>query len=162
MQKHPDENTAKNAANYVHDECSFIANELVKRATAKGYNVVIDGTGSNPVKVKKQVEDAHKAGYTVKAHYVNTPLETALDNNRKRFYKDDIEDRRWVPESVLKEAHKSVSKNWDSVSKLFDDVELLYNDGKNTPKVLAFRDKSGNMKVQDQKLYKEFIDKGDD
>jgi len=153
-----DDNQAKRAAGYVHEESSLLAKEITRRAIDKGCSIVIDGTGSNPKKIEQQVEAARQKGYQINGHYVNTPFETAMSNNKKRF--ENPGEKRWVDEEVLKHAHVSVSKNFESVLPLFDKMTLYHNDGKSTPVVIANYEKNGMLEVRDSALYQSFLGKG--
>jgi predicted kinase len=157
---HPDPDTAKTAAGYVHQESSILANEITRRALKEGYTVVLDGTGSNPKKVKKQLALARRRGYDTQGHYVNTPFETALNNNQKRF--DNPKEKRWVGPDILQEAHQSVSANFEKLAPLFNTMELLHNDGKSLPKVIATSSRKSKIEVGDKDLYDAFLRKGDE
>jgi predicted ABC-type ATPase len=98
-------------------------------------------------------------GYKVHGHYVNTPFETALANNQKRF--NDPKERRYVPEEILKHAHVQVSKNFEKLTDLFDEMSLYYNDGKNMPIKIASKQQSDILRVQDGEKYKDFLKKGE-
>lgn len=59
--------------------------------------LVIDGTGKNFNKIKKQAEELKKLGYDISMIFVNTNLETALDRNaaRERSLPDDVVKKMW-------------------------------------------------------------------
>ena len=64
----------------------------------KGRNgIVIDGTGKDYAKIKKQVDMLRSVGYAVHMIFVNTDLETALDRNkmRPRSLPDDKVEKMW-------------------------------------------------------------------
>lgn len=62
--------------------------------------LIIDGTGANPEKILKQKKQLEDLGYDTHMVVVNTPLETALENNKKRA--------RTVPEDIVKADWHSV------------------------------------------------------
>ncbi len=73
--------------------------------------LVIDGTGKNYAKIKKQVDELRQLGYAVKMIFVNTDLETALDRNKMR--------PRSLPDAKVEEMWKDVQKNIGKFQGLF-------------------------------------------
>ena len=73
--------------------------------------LVIDGTGKDYAKIKKQVDELRSLGYAVKMVFVNTDLETALERNKKRS--------RSVPEEMVTKMWKEVQKNIGKFQGLF-------------------------------------------
>jgi|TARA_B110000977_G_C10861241_1_gene409855 predicted kinase len=59
--------------------------------------LVIDGTGKDYAKIKKQVDMVRALGYSVHMIFVNTDLETAQtrNNNRPRSIPDDMVAKMW-------------------------------------------------------------------
>jgi len=147
----------KEAAGFVHQESSILANRLVKMAVARGYNVVLDGTASDEKKTTAQAKLAREAGYKVEAHYVQCPLETAMAANIKRFH----ETGRYVPEDILVDAHKAVSENFAKLANkgIFDKVDLIQNDRQSPLKTIASAVKGSKLQVHDEAAYKAFEDK---
>lgn len=147
----------KEAAGFVHQESSIIANRLVKMAIARGYNVVLDGTASDVQKTTAQAKLAREAGYKVEAHYVQCPLETAMAANVKRFH----DTGRYVPEDILVDAHKSVSENFEKLANkgIFDKVDLIQNNRQSPLKTIANAVKGSKLQVHDEAAYKAFEEK---
>lgn len=157
-----DPKTSLGAADYVHKESSLVADMVTKAAMSKGVNIVMDGVASDPNKVGKQIAEAKKQGYTTNAHYIATPLEVAIEANRKRYYENkNLEERRMVPREVIVDAHRQVSKNFHELADLYDKVEVVTNDQKSPSKRIAYKDKSGKLIVTDQEAFQAFIDKKD-
>jgi dephospho-CoA kinase len=73
--------------------------------------IVIDGTGKDYSKIKKQVDMLREIGYAVKMVFVNTDLETAMDRNRNR--------NRSLPDAKVEEMWKDVQKNIGKFQGLF-------------------------------------------
>ena len=73
--------------------------------------IVIDGTGKDYAKIKKQVDMLRELGYAVKMVFVNTDLETAMDRNRNR--------NRSLPDAKVEEMWKDVQKNIGKFQGLF-------------------------------------------
>jgi len=65
--------------------------------------LIIDGTGKDADKLKKQSTQLKKLGYETAMIFVNTNLETALDRNRKRA--------RSLPDEMVKKMWKGVQDN---------------------------------------------------
>lgn len=73
--------------------------------------LVIDGTGKDVEKVKKQIAQVKKLGYDVAMIFVNTDLETALERNRQR--------ERSLPDAEVETYWKDVQKNVGAFQQLF-------------------------------------------
>jgi len=73
--------------------------------------LVIDGTGKDYAKIKKQVDLLRKIGYAVHMIFVNTDLETALDRNQNRD--------RSLPDAEVSKMWKDVQKNIGKFQGLF-------------------------------------------
>lgn len=83
----------------------------MKLALAGRLGLVIDGTGKDYNKIKKQVDELRKIGYAVKMIFVNTDLETALARNKAR--------PRSVPDELVQKMWKDVQKNIGKFQGLF-------------------------------------------
>ena len=68
--------------------------------------IVIDGTGKDYAKIKKQVDMLREIGYAVHMIFVNTDLDTALERNtmRPRSLPDDMVTKMW------KDVQKNIGK----------------------------------------------------
>jgi len=73
--------------------------------------LVIDGTGKDYGKIKKQVDDLRKLGYAVKMIFVNTDLDTSIMRNDKR--------PRSLPQQLVVKLWKEVQKNIGKFQGLF-------------------------------------------
>ena len=149
-----DEKTKMSAAGYVQQESSIIARAAVEYAMDLGYNVVFDGTASNPADVKKQTKKAKKCGMTTKGYYINAPIDVAVEYALSRYTKEG----RYVDPYVIINAHKNVSKNFEKVYKNYDYVSVINNDRKN-PLEVIFEYKNGERIVKNEAEYKKFLDK---
>ena len=74
-----------------------LTGKMLDRALAGRMGVVIDGTGKDYAKIKKQVDMMRGLGYAVHMIFVNTDLETALtrNNSRPRSLPDDMVAQMW-------------------------------------------------------------------
>lgn len=124
------------AATAAHEESSHIAAEILRRARAKGLNVVMDGTGDSgtekqerekygkvPKFVGKMI-DARDHGYNVRVFYVNAPTEVAEVRATKRAFREG----RWVPGVEIRQQHKGVSANAIRLSELAQEHKDLVQD----------------------------------
>jgi len=73
--------------------------------------IVIDGTGKEYDKIKKQKEALEQVGYDTYMVFVNTSLDTAMARNEKRA--------RTVPEKIVKDSWKAVQGNMGKFQSLF-------------------------------------------
>ena len=81
----------------LRDKAKAITGKKLERALEGRLGVVIDGTGKDYGKIKKNVEKLRQLGYAVHMIFVNTDLETALKRNDERprsLPADDVE-RMW-------------------------------------------------------------------
>lgn len=157
-----DPDISMGAANYVHEESSKITSMLTSAAMARGLNIVIDGVASNPEKLSKEIQTAKENGYSaVRAHYVATPTEVALASSRARYSDNpNKEERRYVPDEVILDAHRKVSANFSTLAGLFDSVEVVQNDRRTPVRRIAYKESGGEMQVLDPAAYQAFLDKG--
>ena len=86
--------------------------------------MIIDGTGHDFAKIKKQKDRAEKLGYDCYMVFVNTSLEVAKERNLKR--------ERVLPEDILVKSWKDVQENLGKFQGLF----------------------SGNLTIVDNTIYK--------
>ena len=87
--------------------------------------MIIDSTGSNFQKVKKQKKALEAAGYDTYMVFVMTSLETAQKRNKLRAEKGERE----LPEDIVKKSWKATRKNLGGLKALFGrDFALVYND----------------------------------
>jgi len=145
------------AAAFVHEESSFISKQILRAGGDARANVVLDGTGDGGfAKLRKKVSVLKDEGYTIKADYVTIPTDTAVSRSASRA----LETGRTVPESVIRETHASVSRDFKRAvdGGLFDEVRLWDNTG--AKPVLVFEMKGGKQTVHNQGLWKQFLDKG--
>lgn len=73
--------------------------------------MIVDGTGDDYEKIKKQKQYAESLGYDCYMVFVNTTLKVALERNRKR--------ERTLPDSLVQEIWKDVQSNLGRFQGLF-------------------------------------------
>ena len=123
---------------------------------------ILDGTSASKNQTIKLLKQLEQVGYDVLMLYVYTDLETALDNNQKRYEKakkEGKDDRSLLPGAVIR-TWKDVTKNFDLYKNEFDNFVSVANTGdsetmKNIKDILQtyvdpFQVKDGIPKTPDQ------------
>lgn len=124
------------AASFVHEESSTIAKKLLETANARGYNVVVDGTGdSTPGKFLQKIEAAQMGGRSARVVLVDIPTDLAVNRAMERAKKSG----RMVPEMEIRKVHKSVAQNFAQWQEIVDDWELWDNTADGPPVQAAKR-----------------------
>ena len=82
--------------------------------------VFIDGTGSDPDKIKITSENLRSLGYDTSMAFVNTALETALKRNQKRARK--------VPTEIVTQKWNEVQQNIGTLQSYFGNQNFLIVD----------------------------------
>ncbi len=103
----------------------------VKDAEKQGFmngklGMIIDSTGSNFQKVKKQKKQLEDAGYDTYMVFVMTSLDTALKRNTMRAEKGERE----LPEKLVAKSWKDTRKNMGGLKSLFGKNFALVNNDK--------------------------------
>lgn len=88
-----------------------LTGKIMFRALEGRNGIVVDGTGKDYAKIKKQVDMLREMGYAVHMIFVNTDLETALKRNRNR--------PRSLPDKEVEKMWKDVQKNIGKFQGLF-------------------------------------------
>lgn len=97
----------------VRAKSKALTGKKMERAVEGRLGLVIDGTGKDYAKIKKQVDMLRKVGYAVAMIFVNTDLDTALERNRNRS--------RSLPDPEVEKMWKDVQKNIGKFQNLFRD-----------------------------------------
>lgn len=97
----------------VRAKSKALTGKKMERAVEGRLGLVIDGTGKDYAKIKKQVDMLRKVGYAVAMIFVNTDLDTALERNRNRA--------RSLPDPEVENMWKDVQKNIGKFQNLFRD-----------------------------------------
>lgn len=151
---------AENAANYVHEESSWISKLIQRESAQRRYHTMLDGTGDGSVEsLTKKIKMMTDRGMTVRAKYATAEIATALERNYQRYIKTG---RRVLPEYV-RNVHRKVSEIVpEAIRKgVFDDFELYdMNKAGEAIKVATFTKKDG-LKILDNNLYGNFLAKAD-
>lgn len=148
------------AAAFCHEESSYLSKRILKEATKRSYNTMLDGTGNSSVQsVLKKVDIMRKDGRKVSANYVTCDTETAVQRNIERAKKTG----RLPPEAMLRACHKSVSKVVPELIKMgaFDKFNL-FDTNHPSGAVHVASAEGTKLTIHNQELWDRFIAKGHD
>jgi predicted ABC-type ATPase len=110
------------ASDLVHEESSYIAKRLARRAQADGKNVIWDITMSSQATTAGRIDQLRSAGYTrIQGIFVDIPVETAVARVDAR-HRDGQDDHRagkgfggrFVPAEVLE---RQADPDWGSLNR---------------------------------------------
>jgi len=106
----------------VRAKAKALTGKIMTRALEGRMGIVIDGTGKDYAKIKKQVDLLRTLGYAVHMLFVNTDLDTALERNRMRprSLADDLVTKMW----------KDVQKNIGKFQGLFRNRMIVIDNSK--------------------------------
>ena len=106
----------------VRAKAKALTGRQMKMALDGRMGIVIDGTGKDYAKIKKQVDMLRTIGYSVHMIFVNTDLDTALERNRMRprSLADDLVTKMW----------KGVQKNIGKFQGLFRNRMIIVDNSK--------------------------------
>ena len=88
--------------------------------------MVIDGTGKDYGKITKQASDLKQIGYDVYMIFVNTSLDVALANNKKRA--------RTLKDNIVKDSWNAVQKNMGKFQRYFGGTNFIIVDNNEVDK----------------------------
>ena len=88
--------------------------------------LVIDGTGKDYGKITKQASDLKQIGYDVYMIFVNTSLDVALANNKKRA--------RTLKDNIVKDSWNAVQKNMGKFQNYFGGRNFIIVDNNEVDK----------------------------
>jgi len=152
-------NKDPNAAEVVHEETSLLSKQLAREAGEGGYNVLLDGTGDgNIVGLEKKVSSMRAGGQRVVGIYATAPVEGAIARSLARAQRTG----RYVPESVIRETHKGVSRVLPEAIRrgLFDEFTVW--DTRVSPAVKIASGAKDKLTIHHAAWWKEFLAKGED
>jgi predicted kinase len=106
----------------VRAKAKALTGKIMARALEGRMGIVVDGTGKDYAKIKKQVDLLRTLGYAVHMLFVNTDLDTALERNRMRprSLADDLVTKMW----------KDVQKNIGKFQGLFRNRMIVIDNSK--------------------------------
>ena len=95
----------------VRASAKALTGKIMARSLEGRMGIVIDGTGKDYKKIKKQVDMLRELGYAVHMIFVNTDLDTALSRNNSR--------PRSLPDDMVAQMWKEVQNNIGKFQALF-------------------------------------------
>jgi len=115
----------------LRSKAKALTGKKMDRAIEGRLGLVIDGTGKDYDKIKKQVDMLRELGYSVMMLFVNTDIETALSRNQKRS--------RSLPDDTVKKMWSDVQKNIGRFQNFFRDRLIVVDnsDGSDSKKILT-------------------------
>ena len=116
------ESIPKDKDEYFRKKSRTVTARLMKQSLQSRLGLVIDGTGAQPGLLANQKKLLEKYGYDTLLVFVDTPLEVALANNRKR--------ERRLKDEVVKMSWEKAQKNKEKLLTIFPNHIIVVNDGK--------------------------------
>jgi predicted ABC-type ATPase len=148
----------KGAAAFVHEETSHISKRIMARGIKEKYNVLLDGTGDSSLDgLRKKTAKMRVGGRKVNAEYmtIETDLSVKIANIRGK------KTGRFVPESVVRGIHSSVSRVVPQAVEegLYDNLNVWDNNKKGEAVLIASA-KGKELTVRDKDKWEKFLAKG--
>jgi predicted kinase len=106
----------------VRAKSKAVTGKVMSTAIKGRMGLVIDGTGKDYAKIKKQVDMLRTIGYAVHMIFVNTDLDTALERNTMR--------PRSLPDDMVTKMWKDVQKNIGKFQGLFRKRMIVIDNSK--------------------------------
>ena len=139
-----------------HEESSLIAKRIARESVSGRYHMLMDGAGNSSFdSIKSKVDGYRKSGAKVVGKYVTVDTDVAV----QRMLDRGAQAGRFVPESYLREVHKSISSTLPRVMRegLFDEVELWDTTSGVPVKVASAI--GDQLTIHDESLWKRFLAK---
>lgn len=153
-----DKRIIKSAANFVHEESSYISKIIQKKALKENYGVVFDGVNDGAFeKVKQKVEMYRKlSNKPIRADYVS--LDSDLSVKLATIRSEKV--GREVPLQYVRDMNREISILVPKLikNKTFDELYLWDTNINGKPR-LVFKQIEGVLHIEDAELYKKFLDK---
>lgn len=152
-----DKSLVKSAANFVHEESSYIGKQIRKKALEQNYSAVLDGVNDGKIeKLMSNVAAVRKesGGKPIRADYVSLDTNLSLKLAEARAKATG----RTVPLDHVRDQNKEISillpKAIDK--KVFDEL-YLWDTNQEGKARLILTQINGKLKVYNQKLYNDFL-----
>ena len=152
--------TALKAAEYTHEESSWIGKLIQRESAQKRFHTMLDGTGDGSVEsLSRKIKTMTDRGMTVRAKYATADIATALQRNAARYEKTG----RMVPPPYVRDVHKKISQIVpEAIRKgVFDDFELYDMNKSGEAILVATFTKKDGLKILNNNLYGNFLAKAD-
>ena len=110
----------------IRDKAKVITAKRKENYVEGRLGLVIDGTGKDYGKITKQASDLKQIGYDVYMIFVNTSLDVALANNKKRA--------RTLKDNIVKDSWNAVQKNMGKFQRYFGGTNFIIVDNNEVDK----------------------------
>ena len=110
----------------IRDKAKVITGKRRDNYVEGRLGLVIDGTGKDYGKITKQASDLKQIGYDVYMIFVNTSLDVALANNKKRA--------RTLKDNIVKDSWNAVQKNMGKFQRYFGGTNFIIVDNNEVDK----------------------------
>lgn len=127
---------AEKAANLVHIESSFLKDQVVREATIRRVNFILDGTFSDPVKSAALLKTL--TGFQTKIIFVDAPTEVLLKRVQERGQRTG----RFVPPDFVKHSVEQIRASIAELSKVADITFFITNAERGVIKEIRFKNGS--------------------
>lgn len=142
--------SAKNAALMAHEESGILAKEIRDLAIAQRKNLLFDGTGKNADGYMKQIAKLKAAGYHVQIVMPDVDVDEAAKRSALRAEKTG----RWVPEDILRDAHRVIPQNFLQLARAADSARLF--DARTNPPRQVWSQEGGKETADDAQFMAKF------
>jgi predicted ABC-type ATPase len=146
------------AAVVTHEESSFIAGEIFNRALELGADLVYDRTFSGEAKGLREIAALKAAGYEVRMIGVTAPTEAAVARADMRGKSKG----RYVPNDVLREAHRGYSAAFPAYTAAVDSFVLYDNTAQGADPLLMAQGLGGSVEILEPESYTAFEEKANE
>lgn len=149
-----------NAANFVHEESSYLGKRIQARTLTSGDSIVIDSVNDGSYeKVDKKVAKIREqsGGKRVRADYVTCDTAESIRRNEERFKRTG----RLVRMDVVKHDNAAISELFPKLieNNTFDELYLWDTNSKEKGARLVLRMVDGKLEILDAGLYQRFLAK---
>jgi cytidylate kinase len=110
----------------IRDKAKVLTDKRKDNYVEGRLGLVIDGTGKDLDKITNQASDLKQIGYDVHMIFVNTSLDVALANNKKRA--------RTLKDSIVKDSWNAVQKNMGKFQNYFGSRNFIIVDNNEVDK----------------------------
>jgi predicted kinase len=157
--------TPMEASDLVHEECSYVAKRLARRAETDGKNVIWDITMSSEDSAAERMSALRSAGYTrVEGIFVEIPIETSIRRTDSRhregheqYHAGNGMGGRFVPKEVIEEQFDEQwgsqnRKTYEAMKGRFDNWSIYDNavDGRSPILIDSSRHDAPTMRYQER------------
>ncbi|GIZ15509.1 zeta toxin family protein [Capnocytophaga catalasegens] len=148
------------AANFVHEESSYLSKKIREKALTENWGTIIDGINDGTAdKIHSNAQLVKKlSGKKIRADYVSLDTDLSIKLAKMRAEKTG----RYVQLSFISDMNKSISKEFSKIlkNKSFDELYLWDTNIEDKPR-LILQQIEGKIKIIDKSLYIRFLQKAE-